>query len=1080
MRALEPEVLQEALTIQDGLLGPTEDYTRFLYDAESLNNSLPEVKRAADEGAGRDLHRLGANETNWFFHSPLMYWDCSSSAIAQDGNIVETVNYEGGRRTTPQNTTLRPTMVFAGKSFKDDRIVAADALVISLFYRPDTEVGHDWEERVQGLIKTSDDRWTLFSSEGKSPRSRLYEYRFQPMSFQDDFFLALAYLAMALYVVSSLKRLSAVKNRIGLIVTVITQITTSILASFTICAFLNIDLSEIPREAYPFVVFAIGLENMFRLINAVLVTSPEMPTSYRIANALGDIGHHSIAAAAQNLLMLWLFSQLVSPGVAAFCAFAAVALVFDFFFHLTFFVAVLSVDVRRMELQDSLDRITIGQYDKSESSRLTWKDALFQGNIPFSTRIAGTAIMIAFIVALNWHFFDNDNPFQTFSRLLRLFHSSGDLDDPDGTSIMPSRLNPARSPNAWFRLQGHDTTKEFMRLVKPQAHSFIARVYDPLVFVLDGADRADHATPGQRFYHVFFEAVEEHLLPFLLSFVIIIAGVTLLMNFMLWNEIIDDVSGSPDGDEPGLNVKTVFRTHELDVVLLAACPKGTWASVGLDRTICIWSLRNPVGRAERQVISGPTMNPLWPIVAAALHESGDWLAVCSYAGRIAIWSVLERRFVYSMMVDLAREKPCSFFFAPSQQEIQGAQDPRLILIRPDGWMADMDLRSGDSRLLQICKNRLVCAQVINTPKSPLRIITASRSGCMHLASRTPTEWISDHVEVEEPRLFNGKMPRVKAVFPIPALGMILAVKLCEVDLIDLQSRTVLRTFQTGQVKNQTLRALHSIRRLCPACGAPGVASLSIVYTEAETQNCMLHTFTPGRPGALICLRPDRAGRGFSCVGIESTSESLHWVENANVWETTSINAVLGVRKRPSVDTDSSSGGNSSDRDECSLGSSLRRRRSNQRPHKYLGPPRGEVEDVWEAWTMSASGEITTTLLAEDHNLALTHATSMDGKSKACDNSGFTRNSPSAMTATTTTSSKTMATSGEELLVSHAGPIVRLGARSVAVGFGNAVKVVMFGNERFSDCGSAEGGAYEDLEFAALGHRRRTTGRLKNL
>lgn len=36
----------------------------------------------------------------------------------------------------------------------------------------------------------------------------------------------------------------------------------SILASFTICGILKINLARIPREAYPFVVLVIGLENM--------------------------------------------------------------------------------------------------------------------------------------------------------------------------------------------------------------------------------------------------------------------------------------------------------------------------------------------------------------------------------------------------------------------------------------------------------------------------------------------------------------------------------------------------------------------------------------------------------------------------------------------------------------------------------------------------------------------------------------------------------------------------------------------------------------------------------------------------
>ena len=97
------------------------------------------------------------------------------------------------------------------------------------------------------------------------------------------------------------------------------------------------------------------------------------------------------------------------PVAPAFCAFAAVALVFDFVFHLTFFVAVLSVDVRRMELQESLDRINLCQpIRNSWQGRQSWVEAMRQGRLPFSTRIAGSTVIISFVLALNWRFFDDD------------------------------------------------------------------------------------------------------------------------------------------------------------------------------------------------------------------------------------------------------------------------------------------------------------------------------------------------------------------------------------------------------------------------------------------------------------------------------------------------------------------------------------------------------------------------------------------------------------------------------------------------------------------------------------------------
>lgn len=151
------------------------------------------------------------------------------------------------------------------------------------------------------------------------------------------------------------------------------------------------------REVFPFVVIVIGLENMFRLINAVLATPAEQPTTTRIATALGEVGFLSTVAVATDLAILGVIGHFSVPAVREFCTFAGVALVMDFVLHLTYFLAVLSVDVRRLELQDSLDRMNLSENDYSheidadQSGSLT--EFLIKGAVPVSTRIAGSAIV---------------------------------------------------------------------------------------------------------------------------------------------------------------------------------------------------------------------------------------------------------------------------------------------------------------------------------------------------------------------------------------------------------------------------------------------------------------------------------------------------------------------------------------------------------------------------------------------------------------------------------------------------------------------------------------------------------------
>ena len=165
-------------------------------------------------------------------------------------------------------------------------------------------------------------------------------------------------------------------------------------------------LTFVLREFFPFVIIVIGLENMFRLIKAVLATPAEQSTTVRISTALGEVGFLSFVAVATDLAILALIGGISVPAVREFCIFAGVALLMDFVWHLTFFLAVLTADVRRLELQDSLDRLLSlssqddGDVDFSTPAEKTNKamEYFFQGTSPLSTRVAGSAI-VSFLTA---------------------------------------------------------------------------------------------------------------------------------------------------------------------------------------------------------------------------------------------------------------------------------------------------------------------------------------------------------------------------------------------------------------------------------------------------------------------------------------------------------------------------------------------------------------------------------------------------------------------------------------------------------------------------------------------------------
>jgi hypothetical protein len=218
MKALELNVFKEALKVQDAIIGPG-----FVHGVTGEDATSPE-SALADSLATKTLCTMPLTENAyWGFHSPLMFWGCSWEAMCSDSDILKTIHTLKTSRSF-LNITLRPSSVFAGKSFVRDRLVAADALVITLFDRMGFGIGEKWVSRCERLAQEMQSTWSFYPQDGRTTRSQLFEFRFQPLSFRDDVLLTGSYTLMALYVLNSFRNLRAVKSRFGLMITIMSQV----------------------------------------------------------------------------------------------------------------------------------------------------------------------------------------------------------------------------------------------------------------------------------------------------------------------------------------------------------------------------------------------------------------------------------------------------------------------------------------------------------------------------------------------------------------------------------------------------------------------------------------------------------------------------------------------------------------------------------------------------------------------------------------------------------------------------------------------------------------------------------------
>ncbi|KAI1414527.1 sterol-sensing domain of SREBP cleavage-activation-domain-containing protein [Hypoxylon sp. FL1857] len=1005
-QALNKTVLLSALELQDELLGPTVNFNPRRRTADGVDMPNGTITDLTPDQ--RDAYHVvnGLTNESWFFQSPLQYWSCSSESIELDNDIIATAN-EKKTQPTSVNVTLRHSTVFSGKRFQDRRLVAADALVITLVHHRDSPVGRLWQERVEALKSRIVDNWDIFEYAPNGKTSELYEFQFRPLSSQDVFLLGLAYTLVIIYFWLCLSKLRAVKSRVGLMVTVIAQIFLAIFSSFTLCAILKIDLSRIPRLGYPVVIFCMSLENIFRLINAVILTPSEDNTSKRISQALGETGYIALFSVTQNLAILYVLSKIVSPGVAAFCNFAAIALIFDFFYLSTFFLSVLSVDVRRTELSDALAKASIRSHRSASETQppQTWIDAMLQGRIAMSTRIAGTIVMVGFVLIAQWHFFENGGMLKTLGGIARIYPRHKDL----SLSSPLTEVHQGRSPASWLGLQDHETARELIHVVKPNAHSYIARVFHPTIFVLKGSDRS-LSTNEPWFPPAVYDFWRHQSVPFVVTILVVAAAVRLLMNYLLWDELAESRRVGDSDSDSLLSVKTLSSGHALDVALLSACSDGHLVSVGLDRVVRVWDIKAG-GKSYMLGEHDDSYIIPFPLLAMCIDDESHWLALLT-ADKVLLWNLVGFQWGPVIRAEPDRHKPEAFFFVPDDS----AFIPSLLLIRRDGIITELRANhAGPSNFALTRDSTIVSVGCLAEKGFPAQVMASTREGQVRIATQEGAGWSSDVMNIA-----NLKPRELVSVQALPELGFFLVIRSESVDLVDSQTLRAIYTFKVDPVQPKSMKCFHSRPRRM-RCGSVALWTFTLAYLQSYTRDLVIQTYSPQHEGESLCFCDPASPTRKTCCPWQRAKESKRTIKNPGSWDALPSGIMVGVRRKTS---DKPQADTPQDPQPPAQLNGLRRR------HQAPQPQNGHVpQDNWEIWMFSHFGTKETW-----ETLPLCPKIEDDG----------------------------------HLFVTNLGPMVRIGRASLAVGLSNVIKVIMVGNERFEIGDDSQPGD----GMPALGSRRR--------
>jgi hypothetical protein len=485
---------------------------------------------------------------------------------------------------------------------------------------------------------------------------------------------------------------------------------------------------------------------------------------HRVSVALGSMGHVLLATVGQNVCILIALSSILNKELAAFCNFAALSLVVDLLFFWSFFIAVLTLDLKRHGMLDSVEIAPQRSTQRNESSmkqhrisRLQRTSARQQQQTIFHhPRIIGTVAIVVFIFILALHY-PQQIPLDFRPRLAMSCGPALAHGKPSG-QLSPRAVHRADS-TTWLATQASHTLREILRLAGTGSTSFVARVYNPVVVM---PRSVSGNIPRQQCMSQLPPSDGYIRLPL----VLMVCSVLILMISNCFTHPTQRVEDSSI-EKPGsiTSVRYLPQGHSLDVYLLSASRKPYLASVGFDHDIRYWDLESRERAGTPITLSA--MHDIWPATAIAVDDKGEWVAVCSRSGDIGVQRFRQRT-GRTISTGLASQTVlCSFLPCLHIGGLLSA--PSLLIVSTDGLLVHVAIETGNVTSHRICGKQIRSAHLDSIRPLLPRLVSTTEDNEIYTTIRREGLWVTQPLHVTP---FLSPQPAHLRFTTLPDLRMI--------------------------------------------------------------------------------------------------------------------------------------------------------------------------------------------------------------------------------------------------------------------------------------------------------------------
>ena len=286
-----------------------------------------------------------------------------------------------------------PWVVLGGYDANDYETATALIVTFPLNNAPEqADKAKAWEARLLQLL-ASDDVQTMAQQAGLEMAfmtERSVEDEITRGTYKDVDIVLLSYALMLLYIscalssghwgrpastsasTASSRCTFPIHTKFLLGVSALVIVICSLVVSVGVVSVLGLSVTPIISEVIPFLVLAIGIDNVFLLSQSFARTSATLPAATRLAMALHEVGTGIALAAASECGAFLLGASTDIPAVQVFAVMSAVAIGVGWLLQMTVFCAVLVLDSKRME-QGRWDVLFCVQDRQVEDDVEQWK-----------------------------------------------------------------------------------------------------------------------------------------------------------------------------------------------------------------------------------------------------------------------------------------------------------------------------------------------------------------------------------------------------------------------------------------------------------------------------------------------------------------------------------------------------------------------------------------------------------------------------------------------------------------------------------------------------------------------------------